>query len=187
MHPGAQARGLPKTRLEVAKEAATDRSIWMFNQDSIGRKRAPLGALARVAAFFAAPASLAAAADNLHWRCWYDQQVHITCPRRRSPRHRRGRRRSPLPANIPGIVKLLRKDPGAFRNRIVHVPLHTQPYDMEFYRHPGPRHGLRLPQRLHGQLHVPAAAGEEVIALLNKHVPYLERAMPTTPGHGEID
>lgn len=149
----------------------------------------PLGTLARVAAFFAALciAPFAAAADNLHWRCWYDQQVHITCLVDEVPDTARAGAEVPLPANIPGIVKLLRKDPGAFRNRIVHVPLHTQPYDMEFTATLARATvcGSRSDCTVNFTSQLPPA--EEVIALLNKHVPYLERAMPTTLAMAEID
>lgn len=76
---------------------------------------------------------LAAFADGgLQWRCWYDQQVHIACLIENLPNDQGPAALPALPQNLPAIVKQMRQDPGAFRNRFIQIPLHSEPYDMEF-------------------------------------------------------
>lgn len=74
----------------------------------------------------------AMAGETLQWRCWYNQQVHITCLLDETPEAAPTMGGMNLPANLPPIVAQLRRDPGSFRNLAVHIPLHTQPYDMAF-------------------------------------------------------
>jgi len=71
------------------------------------------------------------AAQTLHWRCWYDQRVHVTCLVDTIP-DAGNLPAQLLPSNLPDIVKVLRSDPGTFRHRFVHIPLYTQPNDMAF-------------------------------------------------------
>lgn len=78
-------------------------------------------------------APLAAQADNgLQWRCWYNQQVHITCLLENLAGDGKLSPDVQLPRNLPPIVKQMRDDPAAFRNRFVQIPLHSIPYEMEF-------------------------------------------------------
>jgi len=74
----------------------------------------------------------ALAGDTLQWRCWYNQQVHITCLIDEVPETAPVMGALNLPDNLPPIVARLRRDPASFRNQAVHIPLHTQPYDMAF-------------------------------------------------------
>lgn len=67
----------------------------------------------------------------LQWRCWYDQQIHIDCLLETAP-EAASLPAADLPANLPAIVKALRQDPEAFRHYFVHVPLLSQPVDVEF-------------------------------------------------------
>jgi hypothetical protein len=69
------------------------------------------------------------AADQLAWRCWYDQQTHVTCVLRSAPTRPAA---VALPTGLPGVVKELRNRPEAFRNRFVHIPLISSAVDMRF-------------------------------------------------------
>lgn len=69
-----------------------------------------------------------APAQMLRWRCWYDQQVHITCLVDTIP-EAGNQPVLALPPNLPAIVRQLRTDPAAFRHRFVHIPLHSPPFD----------------------------------------------------------
>lgn len=127
--------------------------------------------------FFAVLACLAgaaAAADNasgnLHWRCWYDQQVHITClvdtlPAAGNPSS------EALPANLPNIVRTMRTNPASLRSKIVHIPLLSEPMDMEFTAILAKSTvcGSRRDCSVNFSSRLPPA--EEVIALLGKHLP----------------
>lgn len=112
---------------------------------------------------------LATAGDNLSWRCWYDQQVHVTCLIDSAPDTGAGPTAPALPADLPAIVRGLRQDPGAFKNRIVHIPLHAQPYDMAFTGQlaQAVMCGSRPGCTVNFTPFLPPA--EEVVALLNKH------------------
>src|SRR5690348_15028506 len=81
------------------------------------------------------PFSVAAADEaatptgGLHWRCWYDQQAHITCLVDAIPETTPAM--VPLSSNVPAVVRTLRLSPGELRGKIVHIPLHTSvPFDM---------------------------------------------------------
>jgi hypothetical protein len=76
-----------------------------------------------------AAADGSASPDLLVWRCWYDQQVHITCLIDSLP-SAGTRTAAGLPSNLPAVVRQLRNHPEAFRNQFVHIPLHTQAEDM---------------------------------------------------------
>ena len=128
----------------------------------------------------------AVAADNLQWRCWYDQQIHITCLLDEAPEAAPAMAPA-LPSNIPAMVAALRKDPGAFRNRLVHVPLHTQPLDMEFTALLARSAvcGSRSDCSVNFTAQLPPT--EEIVALLNKNLPYLQRSSPTALAMADLD
>lgn len=115
----------------------------------------------------------AAAADTLHWRCWHDQQVHITCIVDDVPDDDGLAAKLSLPSNLPPIITTLRQNPGALRNRVLHIPLHTVPYDMEFTALLakatvcGTRAGCTV------NFTATAAPAGEIVALLNKNLPNL--------------
>lgn len=71
----------------------------------------------------------AASADRLAWRCWYDGAVHVSCFVESVPAA------SATPAlvtpGLPQIVHALRTQPAAFRGRLLHIPLHSLPYNMD--------------------------------------------------------
>lgn len=70
--------------------------------------------------------------ESMHWRCWYDQQTHISCLIDIVPPTGNAAMES-LPADLPQVVKLMRSNPAALRNRFIHIPLFSAPYgDMEF-------------------------------------------------------
>lgn len=121
-------------------------------------------------ALLASFANPAAAGENLHWRCWYDQQIHLTCLIDTLPADKAVALPS-LPSNLPPIVKSMRHDPGSLRNRFVHIPLHTQPEDMEFTALLAKATvcGSRRDCTVKFTDKLPPA--EEIIALLNKHLP----------------
>lgn len=109
--------------------------------------------------------------DSLNWRCWYDQQVHITCLIDNVPTDNAGAAQLALPENLPAIVKQMRNDPAAFRNRVVQIPLHSEPLDMEFT-------ALLAKSAVCGSrrdctVHFTAtpATTTEIVALLRKHQP----------------
>lgn len=120
----------------------------------------------------------AQAADHLHWRCWYDQDVHVTCLLDTLPESNAAAQNTALPTNLPAIVKLLRQDPGAFRNRAVHIPLHTQPYEAEFTAALARATvcGSRRDCTVNFTLATPPA--QEIVALIHKHLPTLARENP---------
>lgn len=77
----------------------------------------------------------AAAADDspsqpgsVQWRCWYDQDVHITCLI--DTISHAGLMES-LPSPIPSIAQEMRRDYGPGRKFFIHIPLHTRPRDEE--------------------------------------------------------
>lgn len=122
--------------------------------------------------FSAILASLAvsAAADDLHWRCWYDQQTHVTClvdtlPQAGDPPEQA------FPANLPPLVKVMRTRPAALRGKIIHIPLHTEPYDMDFTAQLAKSTvcGSRRDCSVAFSDHLPPA--EEIVALLNRFLP----------------
>lgn len=84
-----------------------------------------------LAAFCLIPLAVSAA-EPLQWRCWYDQKIHIACLVDTVPDRAYPSSEVALPSNLPPIVLELRENPGAFHNRILHVPLHSMPLDMEF-------------------------------------------------------
>lgn len=130
----------------------------------------------RIRLFFfvilAALANLAAAEDtgNLHWRCWYDQQVHVTCVIDTVSEADSATQLS-LPANLPSLVRTMRTDPQALRGRIIHIPLLSYADDMEFTATLAKSTvcGSRRDCTVHFTASLPPA--EEVVALLNKHLP----------------
>jgi len=143
--------------------------------------------------FFAILASLANLATgaedssgNLHWRCWYDQQTHITClldtlPQAGNPSEQA------FPANLPPIVKAMRANPGSLRSKIIHIPLHTQPYDMEFTAILAKSAvcGSRRDCSVNFTDRLPPAG--EIIALLNKHLPDPDPATALAMLDGNLD
>lgn len=70
-----------------------------------------------------------ASPESLVWRCWYDGQTHISCFVESLP----GTAATAYtpPPGLPPVVQQLRTRPEAFRNRFLHIPLYTPPYDME--------------------------------------------------------
>lgn len=73
------------------------------------------------------------------WHCWYDQATHVVCalaaadPQRglTSAEWRTATETAPIQAGraLPPVVQWLRQRPGAFRGRIMHIPLHAEPID----------------------------------------------------------
>lgn len=130
-----------------------------------------------LAVFCAFPLA-AAAADTLHWRCWHDQQVHITCIVDNVPDHDGPAAELSQPSNLPPIITTLRQNPGVLRNRLLHIPLHTVPYDMEFTALLakatvcGTRAGCSV------NFTATPAPAEEIVALLNKNLPNLRHDRP---------
>lgn len=62
------------------------------------------------------------------WRCWWDQAVHVSC----TIEHLAAVRAVEAPApGLPDFVATLRARPQALRQRFVHIPLHTHPFQME--------------------------------------------------------
>ena len=69
--------------------------------------------------------------QNLHWRCWYDQQVHIHCLLDSEPApHAAGK---PV-GHLPRIVQELRNKPTSFKTVLIRIPMYTDPYDVHFPR-----------------------------------------------------
>lgn len=65
---------------------------------------------------------------GVKWRCWYDQDVHITCLID-SLSH--AAMIETLPAPIPAIAEEIRRDHGPGRKFFIHIPLHTRPRDAD--------------------------------------------------------
>lgn len=125
--------------------------------------------------FFVILASLAnlAAAEgngNLHWRCWYDQQVHITCVID-TVSEADSATQLFLPNNLPALVRTMRTAPQALRGSIIHIPLLGYADDMDFTAALAQATvcGSRRDCTVHFTASLPPA--EEVVALLNKHLP----------------
>lgn len=121
------------------------------------------------------------AGESLRWRCWYDQQIHIVCLVDTLPVGNQPISEAVLPSNLPAIVKQLRRDPGAFRNRVLQVPLHTVPYDMEFTAvlAKAAMCGSRRDCTVNFTASVPPAA--EIAALVNQHLPGPSAENSTAP------
>lgn len=111
-----------------------------------------------------------ASSDSLQWRCWYDQQVHISCVVDEIPRADTSPSLA-LPVNLPPIVVLMRTNPGQLRNMIVQIPLLSEPEDMEFTALLAKASvcGSRRDCTVNFSEKQPPMA--EIVALLNKHVP----------------
>jgi hypothetical protein len=126
--------------------------------------------------FLTGAAAAADGSDKLHWRCWYDQQTHITCLVDTVPLAD-GTSAQGLPANLPHVVRVMRTRPGALRNRIIHIPLHTEPYDMEFTAILAKATvcGSRRDCSVNFTDKLPPAG--EIVALLNKNLPHRDAAM----------
>jgi hypothetical protein len=71
--------------------------------------------------------------QNLHWRCWYDQQIHIHCLLDTEIADSK-------PAgyeaaiNLPKVVRELRSNPSRFRAVLVRIPMFTDPLEHGFAR-----------------------------------------------------
>lgn len=80
--------------------------------------------------------SLNSTHETLRWRCWYDQSVHISClieeQIKVTPQDTANHAAYTPVKDLPPVVRALRTNPGAFRQLIVSIPLHTPPLDMEF-------------------------------------------------------
>lgn len=91
--------------------------------------------LAAVLAFLSAAAGATEVMDQasgkLHWRCWYDQEVHISCLVDVLPEAGIGAQ-LPLPANLPPLVREMWTDPASLLGKVVHIPLLGRPEDMGF-------------------------------------------------------
>ena len=121
---------------------------------------------------------VAAAADTLHWRCWHDQEVHITCIVDSVPDHDGPAAELGLPSNLPPIITTLRQNPGALRNRVLHIPLHTVPYDMEFTALLAKATVCGTRPECTVNFTAAPAPAEEIVALLNKNLPFLRPGRP---------
>jgi hypothetical protein len=67
---------------------------------------------------------------NTVWQCWYEGQGAIACvveQVRNAPLQFAGATLSP---DVPEILRVLRENPASIRGRMVAIPLHTVPYDM---------------------------------------------------------
>lgn len=76
----------------------------------------------------AAAAGLDSATASVKWRCWYDQEVHITCL---IDTLSHAAMIETLPAPIPAIAEEVRRDHGPGRKFYIHIPLHTRPRNAE--------------------------------------------------------
>jgi len=82
-----------------------------------------------------ADAASLTAPETLRWRCWYDQSVHISCLieylAETAPD---ANTRNPYTPdeNLPPVIRSLRTNPENFRQRIIRIPLHAPPVEMEF-------------------------------------------------------
>lgn len=91
-----------------------------------------------LAALWLLLAGLPARGETL-WHCWYDQATHVVCalaaadPQRglsaEEWRIATETRPTTLQASLPPVVQWLRQRPGAFRGRIMVIPLHAEPID----------------------------------------------------------
>lgn len=84
--------------------------------------------------FTSAPALAADSSDqrqNLHWRCWYDQQVNIHCLLDSDPAPSANGKAA---TSLPKIVQSLRNKPSSFKRVLIRIPMHTTPYDIHFPR-----------------------------------------------------
>jgi len=124
--------------------------------------------------------------DTLHWRCWYDQQVHITCLVDTVSQADNADLPA-LPGNLPPIVRAMRTNPSALRNKIIHIPLLSEPVDMEFTALLAKSAvcGTRRDCSVNFTEKLPPA--EEVVALLNKHLPYRNSATILAMADGDLD
>lgn len=73
----------------------------------------------------------AAERQSLHWRCWYDQQVHIHCLLDSDPTA--AATGKPV-GHLPRIVQELRSKPSSFKAVLIRIPMYTDPYDADFPR-----------------------------------------------------
>lgn len=108
--------------------------------------------------------------STLIWRCWYDQQTHISClldtlSQTGNPPA------EDFPSYLPPIVMTMRTDPGSLRGEFIHIPLQTEPYDMEFTAILAKSMvcGSRLDCSVNFTDYLPSA--EEITALINKDLP----------------
>ncbi len=76
--------------------------------------------------------TVAMAESSLQWRCWYDRGVKIVCLIDEIPSAASNPAAGTLPTNLPAVVRQMRNDPAAFRNRFVEIPLFSPPLDMAF-------------------------------------------------------
>lgn len=104
------------------------------------------------------------------WRCWYDQQIHVTCLVDASPATDVPLDQIPF-SSLPPAVNTVRYAPGSLRGNLVHIPLHTPPFDMEFTADLaritvcGRRPGCLV------DFSSTLPPADEIIALLNKYLP----------------
>lgn len=68
------------------------------------------------------------AADQVVWRCWWDRSTHVSCTIEQLPA---ARPVEPLSPALPPFVAMLRARPQDLRERFVHIPLYTQPFEVE--------------------------------------------------------
>lgn len=122
--------------------------------------------------------------EMLVWRCWYDQQIHITCLIDSLPSSGGGMAIDPS-SRLPAAVQKLRTHPEEFVHQFVHIPLHTQPYD------PGLTVALaqavvcgpRPDCRVNFSLGLPSPL--EMEELLNRDFPVAGAAPPTAAPAGD--
>lgn len=74
--------------------------------------------------------------QKLHWRCWYDQQVHIRClldteviDKQQQPATKTGQASA-----LPKIIVDLRNNPSQFRAVLVRIPMYSDPIEDSFAR-----------------------------------------------------
>lgn len=119
--------------------------------------------------------SAAAPSAGTHWRCWYDQQVHINCLIDLEPQAGNPAIES-LAAELPQIVKLMRSNPAALRNRVIYIPLFSPPYEsMDFTATLAKAAvcGARRDCTVNFTSRPPQP--EEILALLNRNAPAMGR------------
>lgn len=125
--------------------------------------------------------------ETLNWRCWYDQQLHIECLMENLPEAGTVTAAKNLPDNLPAIVRQLRNNPELFRRTFVEIPLHSEPFDMEFTAllAKASMCGSRRDCTVNFTSTKPPAT--EIAALLNKEFSADRSAAPTALALADLD
>lgn len=76
------------------------------------------------------PDTLQAGRKSVHWRCWYNQEVHIHCLLDEAPATAQAPQNL-ISGKLPAIAREIYAKPESFRNALVSVPLLAPPMDMQ--------------------------------------------------------